>query len=193
MGKYRNGGDDLNKVDPIKDMEDVKRLLNYFKTTNKRNYILALFGFYNGLRISDILPIKVGDIRNKNYIRVVENKREYRRTVVMPSKVRKEIDAFIEGKSDDEFVFKSRQGYNHSISASQAYRILNEGAKAVGIRCKVGTHTLRKTFAYHLYKNGVTIAEIQSIIGHTDSETTKMYLGIDIDEINAKVSKLGFI
>ena len=173
-------------------MEDVKRLLSILKIKNERDYILALFGFYSGLRISDILPLKVIDLKGKTHIRVIEEKREYKRDVVIPKKVKKEVDKYIEDKDPNEFIFKSRQGYNRPISSTQAYRILNNAAEEAGIKVNIGTHSLRKSFAYHLYKK-TDIVYVQNVLGHSDISTTKRYLGIDLDEINLAISKLGFI
>lgn len=180
-------------IEPIKSIEDVKRILQYLKSNNERDYMLALFGFYSGLRISDILPLKVADIKNKTHIRLIEEKREHKRDVVIPKKVRSVANEYLYDREETDFMFKSRQGYNRPITPSQAYRILNNAAKAVGIKANIGTHSLRKTFAYHLYKNTKDIVYVQQVLGHGDIATTKRYLGIDLDEIETVIEKLGFL
>ena len=182
----------MNKVDPIKDLEDVRRILDVLKD-NDRNYLLALYGFYSGLRISDILPLKVKDVRGKTHFRITEEKREHKREIVIPSKLRKITAKYIEGKDDNEFLFKSRQGYNRPICETQAYRILNDAADKASLKENIGTHSLRKTFAYHLYENTHDIIYVQEVLGHRDINTTKRYLGIDLDEIDSGIAKLGFI
>ena len=187
------GGINVNKVEPIKDIEDVKRLLDVLKKKSTRNYLLALYGFYSGLRISDILPLKVIDVKNKTHIRIEEEKRGHKRDVVIPKKLREITAIYIIGKDDQEYLFKSRQGYNRPISSTQAYRILNEAAATAKLKVNIGTHSLRKTFAYHLYKSTNDIVYVQETLGHSNIAMTKRYLGIDLDEIEDAISKLGFI
>ena len=64
----------MNTVQPIKDIEIIYDIADYLKSRNKRNYVLFMFGIYSGLRISDILKLRVRDVRNKNYIYIREKK-----------------------------------------------------------------------------------------------------------------------
>lgn len=88
---------------------------------------------------------------------------------------------------DDDYVFASRQGGGKPITRVQAYRILNDAAKRAGIYEKIGgigTHSLRKTFGYRLYENGVDITRIMSILNHSSERETLRYIGITADEIS---------
>ncbi|MFO6497608.1 tyrosine-type recombinase/integrase [Bacillus sp. z60-11] len=88
---------------------------------------------------------------------------------------------------DDDYVFASRKG-GKTITRVQAYRILNDTAKRAGIYDKIGgigTHTLRKTFGYRLYENGVDVSRIMSILNHSSERDTLKYIGITADEIEA--------
>ena len=64
----------MNNVDPIKSREKVKNICKYLKLTNERNYILFMLGIYSGLRISDILKLKVKDVRGKTHFLLKEKK-----------------------------------------------------------------------------------------------------------------------
>ena len=66
----------------------------------------------------------------------------------------------------------------------QAYKILNSVAKDVGIKEKIGTHTLRKTFGYHAYKNGYDITIVQKILNHSSPSVTLRYIGITQDKLD---------
>ena len=81
------------------------------------------------------------------------------------------------GDGPEDYVFRSRKG-GGPISRQQAYRIINAAARSVGIKDKIGTHTLRKTFGYHAYKAGVDITLLQSIFNHSAPSTTLRYIGI---------------
>lgn len=66
----------------------------------------------------------------------------------MTPALQREFKAYVEGKEDHEFLFKSREGINKPISRSMAYKIFRAAAEYVGLD-DIGTHTLRKTFGYH--------------------------------------------
>ena len=73
-----------------------------------------------------------------------------------------------------------------------AYYILNRGAKAVGIKEPIGTHTLRKTFAYWAYKQGTSLELIQKILNHSSASVTLRYIGITQDQIDAVYENMKF-
>jgi site-specific recombinase XerD len=66
----------------------------------------------------------------------------------------------------------------------QTWKTLNKAAEAVGIRERVGTHTLRKTFAYHAYKQGQDITLIQKLLNHSAPSVTLGYIGITQDQMD---------
>ncbi|GMA66225.1 hypothetical protein GCM10025859_67000 [Alicyclobacillus fastidiosus] len=66
----------------------------------------------------------------------------------------------------------------------QAWKALNNAAKVAGIKDRIGTHTLRKTFAYHAYKQGKDITLIQKLLNHSAPSVTLRYIGITQDEMD---------
>ena len=83
-------------------------------------------------------------------------------------------------------LFPSRKGRGHSpLSRVQAYRILKSAARQIGINESVGTHTLRKTFGYHAYRNGADITMIQKLLNHSAPSTTLAYIGITKEDLDA--------
>ncbi len=91
---------------------------------------------------------------------------------------------YIEGKDEHEYLFKSREGVNKPISRSAAYKILNKAALAVGLEENIGTHTLRKTFGYHFYKQTKDVALLQEILNHSSPKITLRYIGINQDQMD---------
>ncbi|MEC2221536.1 tyrosine-type recombinase/integrase, partial [Bacillus subtilis] len=74
------------------------------------------------------------------------------------------------------------------ISRSMAYKILRAAAEYVGLD-DIGTHTLRKTFGYHFYKQTKDVAMLQEIFNHSDQRTTLRYIGINQDAMNNAMKK----
>lgn len=69
-----------------------------------------------------------------------------------------------------------------TLQRAQAWKVINDAAKAVGITGHIGTHTLRKTFAYHAYKQGKDIVQIQKLLNHSSPAVTLAYIGITQEE-----------
>lgn len=172
----------MNKVEPIRNPADIQAMK---EALTGRNRLMFIMGVSFGLRISDLLTLKIGDLRGKDFFTIGEEKTKKRRKITLSDTVKDEI-ALIDGK-DSDYVFKSRQGANKSISRVQAYRILNDAAKEAGVLEKVGSigcHSLRKSFGYQLHSKGVDITRIMAIFGHSSPEVTLAYIGITDQEIS---------
>ncbi|WP_077736507.1 tyrosine-type recombinase/integrase [Bacillus sonorensis] len=172
-----------NEVFPIKSKRDYNKFIKALKPG--RDQWLAQLGTAFGLRISDLLLFKIGELRGQKSITLREKKRKKKRVITFSPSVLK-IVSQLEG-DDDDYVFASRKG-GKPITRVQAYRILNDAAKRAGIYDKIGgigTHTLRKTFGYRLYENGVDVSRIMSILNHSSERDTLKYIGITADEIEA--------
>ncbi|MFB5662502.1 tyrosine-type recombinase/integrase [Alteribacillus sp. HJP-4] len=83
----------------------------------------------------------------------------------------------------NEPLFRSRKG-KEALKRQQAYRIINEAARAVGIKERIGTHTLRKTFGYHAYQSGVDFSILQKLFNHSASSVTLAYIGMTQDDLD---------
>ncbi|TPE68954.1 site-specific integrase [Halalkalibacterium halodurans] len=170
-----------NEVNPIKSTRDLNRLK---AALHGRNRLMLIMGVSLGLRISDLLALKIGDVRGKDELIIREQKTQKPRRIKLSKTVMAEVKA-LEG-ADDEYIFRSRQGGNKPISRVQAYRILNDAAERAGINVgPIGTHTLRKTFGYQLYAQGLDITRIMAILNHSTPAMTLKYIGVTKDEIDA--------
>lgn len=82
-----------------------------------------------------------------------------------------------------EYLFKSRKGENRPITTVQAYRIISEAAKRIGLE-EIGIHTMRKTFGYWHYQKYKDVAILQEIFNHLSPSVTLRYIGINQDNID---------
>ncbi|MGC4375793.1 site-specific integrase [Fictibacillus sp. Mic-4] len=172
----------VNTVQPIRNKRDIDRMKKALGTP--RNKLLFIFGINSSLRISDILKLKVGDVRNKAVLTLRETKTGKAKTFRLNQSIVKAVKESVSPEvSDEDWLFPSRKG-NGPISRVQAYRILNAAAKRAGLNFEIGTHTLRKTFAYHAYKAGVDLSLLQSILNHSSQRETLRYIGINQDQMN---------
>lgn len=178
----------MNLVQPIRDLEVIKEIKKYLMNRNERNYILFLFGINTGMRISDILKLRVRDVEGWSVF-VREGKTKKTKEVRMPPELKKAVRQYIKGKHKNEYLFKSRIGKNKPITRGMAYVILQEIADEFGLE-RIGTHSFRKTYGYHHYKQFKDVAVLQQMLNHSDPKITLRYIGITQDNLNAYQSKL---
>lgn len=92
------------------------------------------------------------------------------------------LEDFVKDRDPDEPLFITQQ--HNRLDRNQAYRIISRAAKLLNIPDKIGTHSLRKTFGYHHYKQFDNIELLQKIFNHSYSAITLRYIGIEQDIID---------
>lgn len=138
-------------VEPIRDKKKIELVKMILLKKSFRNFLLFHLGINSGSRISDILKLKVKDVRKRKYIIITEQKTQKRKRFPITKSFKTDLNNYVKDKPAGEWLFKSRTGDN-PISRVQAYRIIRRACRNAGIRQAIGTHTLRKTFGYHFYK-----------------------------------------
>lgn len=183
----------MNTVQPIRDLDTIHAIQRDLKENNFRNYLMFEIGIYIGIRISDILNIKVKDIKNKNYLKLREIKTGKEKLMPIPNHLKKEINMYIENTllNDEEYLFKSKKRKIKPITRVQAYNILKKIAKKYKLE-SIGTHTLRKTFGYHFYKKTHDVALLMTIFNHSDPSITLRYIGIEQDNVNKSLKNFKY-
>ena len=176
----------MNLVEPIRSLSKIAEFSDALKE-QPRNYLMFILGIHTGLRISDILNLKVSDVRDKERIRLKEKKTGKEKTFPIPEAVKPLIQEYVKGKDNEDYLFKSREGKNKPITRFQAYILLNNRGKAVGLS-GIGTHTLRKTFGYHHYKKFKDVALLMNIFNHSSPSVTMKYIGISQDEMDRSMA-----
>lgn len=172
----------MTTVEPIRNLEHLRKLEDYLAKKSKRDLLLFTIGTNCGLRISDIVALNVGDVRNKSHIRIVEKKTGKYKSFPINSKLKPMFEEYTKGKRSDEALFKTR--FQNRMDRFTAYRIIRKSCKLAGLPEKVGTHTMRKTFGYHHYQKFKDVAILQKIFNHSTPQVTLRYIGIEQDQID---------
>lgn len=172
-----------NTVEPIRSPEQIRDMKEYLLHRSYRDYFLFVFGINSGLRIGDILPLRVMDVAGATYVMIKEQKTEKKRKVRLTGTLQNEMAKYIAGLAPSDYLFPSREG-NKPISRVMAWKIMNDAARAVGVAGAIGTHTLRKTFGYHFYQQTKDVAMLQQIFGHSAPSITLRYIGINDDMVD---------
>lgn len=186
----------MNNVQPIRDPYLIESIKRYFKARSLRNYLFFCIGIYSGLRVSDLLSLRVGMVRDKTHISMSESKTSNKKRFIIHPAIREDLDLFIHDKEDHEFLFASRQAKTKSklrgqpIDRSTAYRLLKKAADHFGLK-EIGTHSLRKTWGYHLYQQDTkNLALLMEMFNHEDQTTTLRYIGLTQDMMDDAILKL---
>lgn len=181
-------------TEPIRDKEELRKLFEYYKMEehkSERNYALICMGLNTALRIGDILSMKwddVYDFSNKTmrkHIELSEDKTNKYRKIIINTSLRASLRSLYRTKKPkpDDYIFSSERNPKEPISRIQAYRIVTKAARdCLEHPEHVSCHSLRKTFGYHAWKQGVPLVVIMQIYNHSSFEITKKYLGINQDE-----------
>lgn len=164
----------MSAVEPIRSKADIERMK---KSLHGRDLLLFTVGINSALRISDILKLKVGDLRGKDYIAMKEKKTGKTKRFEINKSIKKAIKELVPADAkDDDWLFPSRKG--GAITRVQAYRILNAASDRAGLKMEIGTHTMRKTFSYFAYRSGVDLAQLMTILNHSSQRETLKYIGV---------------
>lgn len=174
---------------PIREKEQLELFKQYYlKKKKTRNYLLIIIGLNTALRISDILQLQWKDVYDdihhcfRSHICVIEKKTGKKNQIAINTAVINALKTYYKKQSPETFLFCVSNDESHPISRSQAWRIIKEAAGASGLDEHVSCHSLRKTFGYHAWKQGVPPAMLMSIYNHSSYQITKRYLGIEQDD-----------
>ena len=167
----------MNEVQPIKSIRDINKMK---KALHGRDRLLFIIGINTTLRISDILSLKYSDIQG-DYIILKEKKTGKSKRILINSAIKNALPSRF--TDSDEWLFPSRKG-NGPISRVQAWRILKDAADRAALNIDIGTHSMRKTAAYHAYKNGTDISLLMRVLNHGSQRETLRYIGIESEQID---------
>lgn len=187
-------------VEPIRDrkkIEAMKKLLN----SSPRDHLLFLIGINTAFRVSDLLSLRYVDViddkgRVLEHFTLKETKTGKNNKVAMTKGVQKALKEYVANNYRGdmyEYLFKSRKrdkdGTSQPINRKSAWRIIQQAADQLGLK-NIGSHSLRKTFAYHQYKMGTDIVLLQDMLNHSSPGVTLRYIGITQDEKDRAVKAL---
>lgn len=174
-------------VEPIRDKTKIKQLYQYLNSNHPKYAMIFKFGINTGLRISDIIPVKVSDIYNeafhfKEYFILTEKKTGKQKKIKLNKTLRESLQSYVRvnALTSDDYLFPSQKG--GCIGRIQVYRVLRNAAETLNIE-NFGTHSLRKTWGYWTYKiSKYNIGLIMDTFNHSSPSVTLRYIGINQDQ-----------
>ena len=173
----------MNFVEPIKSLAHITSMKSFLKQHSLRDSLLFTLGINSALRISDLLRLTIEDVDGMDRINVTEAKTGKTKSMPWNPNCISAINEYLDSiEVRGGLLFPSRKG-GSTITRQHAYKVINDAAKYAGVVTEkngvlIGSHSLRKTFAYHAYNNGTSIEVIQKILNHSSSATSLAYIWI---------------
>jgi len=161
-----------NKLPVVLSHDEIERIIEVTKNSKHRLIISLSYGA--GLRVSEIISLKVKDLDLDSLTIHLKNaKGKKDRITVLPVKLVNSLRNAVAGKDIDDLVFESERGGGLTDRTAQV--IFNNGLRRAGIKKEATFHSLRHSFATHLLENGTDIRYIQELLGHQNIRTTQIY------------------
>lgn len=158
-------------------VNEVKRVID--SADNLRRKVMLLLAYSSGLRVSEIMNLRISDIDSQRMmIRVVESKNKKDRYTILNPHTLKELRAYWIKYKPKEYLFPGEKGHNVPATTHMAVMAWRIAKKRAGIKKGKGIHTLRHCFATHLLEAGVDLRTIQVMMGHSSISTTAIYLKV---------------
>jgi site-specific recombinase XerD len=161
-------------------------------TENIKHKAILMLAYSAGLRISELINVRINDIDSKRMqIRVEQSKGKKDRYTLLSQKLLDILREYFKAYKPKEFMFEGATGGMYSLRSIQ--QIMKHAVAKAGIKKWVSMHTLRHSFATHLLENGTDLRYIQSLLGHESSKTTEVYTHITtkgFDQIKSPLDKL---
>lgn len=183
------------EVEPIKKQKDIDKIKQYLKgKKNRRDYMLFVVGINVGLRAGDLLNLKLMDVMTEFRVRdsviIKEQKTGKLREFTLNTSVKDAINYYlrsIDEYNPNDYLFKSQKGGHLSVQAT--HKLIKGLLRELNIKGNYGTHSLRKTWAYHIYinnskNNPMILPTLQKMLNHSNQSTTLRYIGITKEVIS---------
>lgn len=168
---------------PIKDIEQIRAFKKAVAEGQNgyRNLVMVELGLATALRIGDILKLQKKMIHD-GFIRVETSKTGVFKNLELNPRVARLVSAYTDTMEDEDYLF--------NIKYVQAWKIIKKAAATAGIR-NIGSHSLRKTTAWHFYISTENdLNKTMKLLGHKEPRETLAYLNLNDDEVNRHLVKM---
>ncbi|MGQ7868803.1 site-specific tyrosine recombinase XerD [Sunxiuqinia sp. sy24] len=179
----------MEEIDTIIDAVDLD------KPEGQRNKAMLETLYSCGLRVSELVNLKVTNLFFEQGFIKVEGKSEKERLVPVSEKAVVEINKYLGGyrktlkisPESENVLFLNRRG--KKLSRVMIFTIIKNLAQKVGMDKKISPHTFRHSFATHLISGGADLRAVQEMLGHESILTTEIYTHLDRDYLKSTISQ----
>ena len=182
----------LPEVLTIEEIDSIISTIDLSKKEGQRNRAILETLYSCGLRVSELINLKLSELYFDEGFIKVEGKGSKQRLVPVSPKAIKEINYYFEDRNQidtkpgyEDYVFLSRRGTK--LSRIMVFHIIKEQTEKAGVTKNVSPHTFRHSFATHLLEGGANLRAIQCMLGHESIATTEIYTHIDRNMLKSEI------
>ncbi len=188
-------GRHLPDILTVDEIDEIIATVDTRKAEGTRNRAIIETLYACGLRVSELINLKLTDIHKRQHIVRVIGKGNKERLVPISKTALKEISTYELGARKrlkikpgyEDFVFLNRRGAQ--LTRVMIFTIIKKAVSLSGIDKKVSPHTFRHSFATHLLENGANLRGIQEMLGHASITTTEIYAHLNSKMLSDAVEK----
>ncbi len=154
----------------------------------RRDEIMIVILYATGLRISELVGLKLGSIRYRERQIKILGKGSKERLVLIAPEALEALRGYIKlsrpellAASEHDFVFTNPRG--HPLTRQAAWVLVQRLGEAAGLATKLSPHVLRHSFATHLIEAGMNLRSLQTLLGHCDISTTQIYTHVSSEHL----------
>lgn len=176
-----------HKIEPIRDKKTLQEFIDYLKLgrNGQRDALLFKLGVTTGLRVSDLIKIKVSDVKDKTSFIITEQKTHKQRLVDLKEVLPELLGYLPTNKST--WLFPSSTNPANHIGTHRVYTFVTTAADNLGLK-NIATHSMRKTFGYFFYQQTKDIGTLMKIMNHSNQAITLRYIGVEEEQVKASMA-----
>jgi len=160
------------KLPIVLSREEIKNIIDVIR--NPKHKLIISLAYGAGLRISEVVNLKVKDINLEELTIHLKNaKGKKDRITIFPEKIKSDVQNLIAGKNLNDYLFESERG--GKLTKRTVQKIFENALRVASIKKDATFHSLRHSFATHLLENDVDVRYVQELLGHQNIRTTQIY------------------
>ena len=186
----------VRKLPDVLSMEEIDMLIEAVeleKSEGQRNKAMLETLYSCGLRVSELVNLKLTNLFFEQGFIKVEGKSEKERLVPVSNRAVDEINKYLSGyrkklkisKESENVLFLNRRG--KKLSRVMIFTIIKNLSEKIGLNKKISPHTFRHSFATHLINGGADLRAVQEMLGHESILTTEIYTHLDRDYLKSTI------
>lgn len=184
------------KLPETLDFDEIEKMLAQIdrsKPEGERNKAMIETLYSCGLRVSELVELRISNLYFKDYFIRVIGKGDKERLVPIGEQAIKQIELYLDQvrihlniqKGFEDYVFLNRRGKN--LTRNMVFLIVKDLAERAGIHKNISPHTFRHSFATHLVEGGADLRAVQEMLGHESIITTEIYTHLDRNYLKAEI------
>ncbi|MBO7316384.1 MAG: site-specific tyrosine recombinase XerD [Paludibacteraceae bacterium] len=182
----------LPEVLSVDEINRIVQSVDLSKPEGQRNKTIVEVLYGSGLRVSELVNLKISNIFFEERFMKVEGKGSKQRLVPLSDESLKQMKFWFLNRNllkiqpgNEDFLFLNRRGTK--LTRAMIFSIVKKMALDAGIKKNVSPHTFRHSFATHLLEGGANLRAIQQLLGHESIMTTEIYTHIDVQFIREEI------